>query len=72
MEALSSDSASRQSLGMSKTVCLHVDNQHEGPAIKDEDEDVVFYLLMTCQDDHHSYHDLHKINEIPHLSRQPS
>ena len=72
MEALSLDSTSRKRLGMSKTMRLHVDNQHKGSAIKDEDEDLVCYLLMTCQEDHHNYHDLHKINEIPHLSRQPS
>ena len=32
--------------------------------VKDEDEDLVCYLLMNLQDNHHNYLDLHKISEI--------
>ena len=53
MEEGSSDSTSRQSLGMSKIMCLHVDNQHGGSTIKDDSlEDHSPHYLLFKQESH--------------------
>ena len=39
-----------------KTILLTISYSSNNITVKGEDEDLVYYLLLTCQDDHLNYH----------------